>query len=217
MRIVDVTGNITYTAQFAAVPNVDALLAQIAQLEADTAACGAAYRNLLVLVNSLEAQLAIANNTIINLNTQIIDLEAERDYWKEKYEDCMTDVDSLLNLISALQAQIEELEAQIIVLELERDYWKQLYEECCIDPVSPFEIPSLKIYPNPAKDMVTVELSENTVGTLALFDLNGKIVKRQSVNGNIATIDIGSLSAGTYVLRLVQDGVASVGVKIMKE
>ena len=76
---------------------------------------------------------------------------------------------------------------------------------------------NISIYPNPAKGKVTVELPENTVGTLALFDLNGKIIRRQSVNGNINTIDIAFLSSGTYILRLVQDGVASAGVKIVKE
>jgi hypothetical protein len=76
---------------------------------------------------------------------------------------------------------------------------------------------NISVYPNPAKDKVMIELPENTVGTLALFDMNGKIIRRQSVNGNINTIDIDFLSAGAYILRLVQDGVASAGVKIVKE
>ena len=76
---------------------------------------------------------------------------------------------------------------------------------------------SISVYPNPAKDKVMIELPENTVGTLALFDMNGKIIRRQSANGNINTIDIAFLSAGTYILHLVQDGVASGGVKIVKE
>jgi len=76
---------------------------------------------------------------------------------------------------------------------------------------------NISVYPNPAKDKVTVKLPENTVGTLALFDLNGKIIRNQTVNGNIATIDTASLSIGTYILRLVQNGMASSGVKIVKE
>jgi len=76
---------------------------------------------------------------------------------------------------------------------------------------------SILVYPNPTKDYITIELSENIVGTLALFDLNGKIVINQSVDGNITTINTASLSVGTYILRLVEDGVASVGVKIVKE
>jgi hypothetical protein len=75
----------------------------------------------------------------------------------------------------------------------------------------------ISVYPNPAKDYVTVELPENTAGTLALFDLNGKIVINQPVRGNVATINTTSLSAGVYMLRLVQDGVAGIGVKLVKE
>ena len=76
---------------------------------------------------------------------------------------------------------------------------------------------SILVYPNPAKDKVIVELPENTVGTLALFDLNGKIVRNNSINSTITTIDTASLSSGTYILRLVQNGVASDSVKIVKE
>jgi hypothetical protein len=75
----------------------------------------------------------------------------------------------------------------------------------------------ISVYPNPVKDYLTVELPENTVGTLTLFDWNGKIVSNQPVTGSVATIHIASLSPGVYILRLVQDGVASSGVKIIKE
>ena len=75
----------------------------------------------------------------------------------------------------------------------------------------------ISVYPNPAKDYIVVEFPENTIGTLALFDLNGKIFINQSVNCSSTTINTSSLSAGTYILRLVQDGVASDGLKIMKE
>ena len=75
----------------------------------------------------------------------------------------------------------------------------------------------ISVYPNPAKDYIVVEFPENTIGTLALFDLNGKIFINQSVNCSSTTINTSSLSAGTYILRLVQDGVASDGLKIIKE
>jgi len=155
MRIVDITANVTYTAQFANVEGMEELLAQIAEL--------------------LE-QINVLKDSINNLKLQNENLQAQIDSLQKLLDDCINS-----------------------------------------QKVPSFDFPSLKIYPNPAKDNVTVVLSENTVGTLALFDLSGKIVRRQSVNDNIATVDIASLSVGTYILRLVKDGVAGAGVKIVKE
>jgi hypothetical protein len=76
---------------------------------------------------------------------------------------------------------------------------------------------AMKVYPNPAKDNVTVSLSDNTVGTFAVFDLNGKVVKNQAISGTQTTISTASLAQGTYIIRLVKDGVASSGIKFVKE
>lgn len=85
------------------------------------------------------------------------------------------------------------------------------------DGIMEMKTVEFSVFPNPSKDKVTVELSENTTGILALFDLNGKVIKNQQINGKTNSMDISSLSAGTYILYLVKDGVASAGVKIMKE
>jgi hypothetical protein len=75
----------------------------------------------------------------------------------------------------------------------------------------------LSVYPNPVENGLNVELNRDVRNaTLALFDLNGKVVARQNLTGRQAVINIQSLGKGMYILRLVEDGNASEGVKIVK-
>jgi hypothetical protein len=83
--------------------------------------------------------------------------------------------------------------------------------------ITDIQTSSFSIYPNPAKNNVTIELSEYTVGTLAVFDLNGKIVVCQSINGTYATINTSSFANGNYIVRLVNDGKPSEGVRFVKQ
>jgi hypothetical protein len=75
----------------------------------------------------------------------------------------------------------------------------------------------LKVFPNPANSTLNVELEKSTNGTLALFDMNGKIVANQSINGTRAQINLSGFAPGTYILRLVENGQASAGVQVVKE
>jgi hypothetical protein len=76
----------------------------------------------------------------------------------------------------------------------------------------------ISVYPNPVENLLTVVLDRDVrEGTLALFDLNGKLAARQEMNGRQAVINTQSLGKGLYILRLVEGGSASEGVKIVKQ
>jgi hypothetical protein len=76
----------------------------------------------------------------------------------------------------------------------------------------------LKVYPNPTNNTVYVELERFVNnGTLTLFDMSGKLVLSQSLNGNSAQINLSALTAGNYILRLVENGTASAGVQVIKQ
>ena len=63
------------------------------------------------------------------------------------------------------------------------------------------EIEMPKIYPNPATDYLNVELSQ-IIEEVTLYDMNGKLLRKISVNANNIPINIADFAAGTYVLRL---------------
>ena len=78
-------------------------------------------------------------------------------------------------------------------------------------------ISPLKVYPNPVNNTLNIELENHVNATLAIFDMSGKIVLSQPVNGNSAQINMLQFNAGNYILRLVENGIASVGVQVIKQ
>ncbi len=65
---------------------------------------------------------------------------------------------------------------------------------------------ALKVFPNPTKDHISFTLEQSLNGTTArVFDISGKIVLEQEVNGGINQISVDDLSKGYYILKI--DGV----------
>lgn len=62
----------------------------------------------------------------------------------------------------------------------------------------------LQLFPNPGQEVLNLRLRDSRVEVmeLQLFDLYGRVIKTQQVNGNEARLDIASLSPGMYILQL---------------
>jgi hypothetical protein len=62
----------------------------------------------------------------------------------------------------------------------------------------------ITIYPNPAKDFITIEfLGTNEVEQLTIFDLYGRIIQVDStLNNNSITLNTTRLNSGTYFIKL---------------
>ena len=109
---------------------------------------------------------------------------------------------------------------QYITNGLQYDKCEEL--EVCIPSVTATEdikntsSTTIRIFPNPANNVIHVELSTAANGTLALYDMSGETVLYQSINGDNAVLNIGSLPSGNYILRLLHNGKASAGVKLVK-
>jgi hypothetical protein len=67
--------------------------------------------------------------------------------------------------------------------------------------------PKINIYPNPAQNNFTVEVSNNDKQTVQLFDVNGKLILTQTIIDK-TTIDVSNLNSGVYNLGLL----SSIGV-----
>src|SRR6056297_257799 len=81
--------------------------------------------------------------------------------------------------------------------------------------------PSLRIFPNPASDMVRVEMRPedlNTGGKILISDLSGKRLLDQSYGPGMRSIPVatGSLDPGTYMLNVITGDGNSVAGKITK-
>jgi endonuclease I len=67
-----------------------------------------------------------------------------------------------------------------------------------------FSLPSVKVFPNPASDVVTIDLykigSVKTV--ISITDISGKLVLRKDFSGNSAIIDVKNYNPGLYIISI---------------
>ena len=65
--------------------------------------------------------------------------------------------------------------------------------------------PEFAIFPNPAKDIVTVN-SDSEIHQIDVIDLQGKVLSSYASN----TVSVADLAQGTYLLRIITDNGASI-------
>ena len=66
---------------------------------------------------------------------------------------------------------------------------------------------SLNVYPNPATDLLNVEITPSDTGKMLLevFDLSGKaVINKTAANEPLMQLDIKNLAEGTYYLKITQ-------------
>ena len=61
---------------------------------------------------------------------------------------------------------------------------------------------SLKLYPNPTKDFVTIEINSQDITKLNVFDVNGHSVLSKKLNSSPSTVNISHLSQGVYMFEI---------------
>lgn len=60
----------------------------------------------------------------------------------------------------------------------------------------------LNIYPNPATDVLNVDVGEIETGELELYSLSGQLQLGQPISSKLQTLDISDIPEGTYLLRV---------------
>jgi hypothetical protein len=69
---------------------------------------------------------------------------------------------------------------------------------------------SVRVYPNPVRDELRIESSAVEMQKVELFDLNGRLVLTEVINSGIASLQVGVLQSGTYIVRVVtEEGIVS--------
>lgn len=75
-----------------------------------------------------------------------------------------------------------------------------------IDVTSVPDVPKnneFKVYPNPAKEQVTIECPENSVGKdIVMTDLNGRVILRKEITSIKQSISLDSISPGLYIISI---------------
>ena len=88
------------------------------------------------------------------------------------------------------------------------------------EPCSPlsnetFETNTIKVYPNPTSNVLTVTINENA--NYKLYTITGQIVKQGKLTTVDNTIALQDLSKGYYLLRINSENGSSQSIKVLKE
>ena len=63
----------------------------------------------------------------------------------------------------------------------------------------------LRVFPNPANEVINISLNKEVSATLTLLDVSGKVVRTQAINGISTSINTASLNSGVYFVT-INDG-----------
>lgn len=76
----------------------------------------------------------------------------------------------------------------------------------------------VKVYPNPAQDMLNVEVAGVEISSVNIYSLDGKKVVTNNVS-NVSTtkVDVSSLTVGTYIYEIVSSNGATFKSKFVKK
>lgn len=63
------------------------------------------------------------------------------------------------------------------------------------------------VYPNPSNEILNVESTKGNIGTIYIYDHNGRIIRQITIHNRTkrASIDVGSLASGIYTLMIHTD------------
>ena len=128
--------------------------------------------------------------------------------------DCQGQVSGLESDTTALNLQIAGLQSDLIDCEADRDNLQALLDACqasldsCLNGLSTKSLqspPMLKIYPNPIQSNGVLHIEGESLQSgdkIEIYDMQGKLISVNFATGKETSINIGTLSQGTYLLRL---------------
>jgi hypothetical protein len=62
----------------------------------------------------------------------------------------------------------------------------------------------VSVYPNPATDVLNIQLTENA-SSVSILGMDGKVISTQVVNANTATVNVSNLVSGVYFYEVVAE------------
>lgn len=82
--------------------------------------------------------------------------------------------------------------------------------------VKDLEVNAVSVYPNPVKNLTTVQSQNSEIKTITVYDLNGKLVLQEKGQGLQKVLDLSNLTTGTYIIA-VQTSSNIEKIKVLKK
>ena len=108
-----------------------------------------------------------------------------------------------------------EVEDYTVLIELGDSDHKIIGENFNQD-ISPIaSINTLKVFPNPVKETLTVEMLEVDDWEISLFDNAGKLIIQTNINSNQFNYDVSDISSGVYILKIKNQQQQTISKKVI--
>ena len=78
-----------------------------------------------------------------------------------------------------------------------------------------FNMAEVKMYPNPASDIVTIT-AVNPIDSVSIYSVLGQEIKQLQFNTNAVSVDIADLQAGMYIIKVTSSGVTATSRLVKK-
>lgn len=120
-------------------------------------------------------------------------------------------------IITNLEAETQ-YEAYVIAVcdENESDASNHVTFTTQPDGVNEYELSNTMLYPNPTTGMLTIRNEEVLISEVGVYDVYGKLLKSEKVDGNTAAIDLADLASGMYLVRIVSNEGAVITKSVVK-
>jgi hypothetical protein len=82
------------------------------------------------------------------------------------------------------------------------DYCVEIIENSSTNSIMEIGAANIKLFPNPAKDLLTISNSSELTVLLELLDLTGRVVSSSQLNSGNNELNVGRLATGTFIYRL---------------
>jgi hypothetical protein len=81
----------------------------------------------------------------------------------------------------------------------------QLYTSTGFDLISRKQL-DVVVYPNPSADLITIRRKTSEMAQVNIYQLNGQLLKQETICNDVSEINLRNLSNGAYLLEVISDG-----------
>ncbi|MES2798566.1 MAG: T9SS type A sorting domain-containing protein [Bacteroidota bacterium] len=75
----------------------------------------------------------------------------------------------------------------------------------------------VSMFPNPAKDQVTISISEGQISGVQVFDLNGRLMTSSNESGLSLNLDVSALHQGVYFIKIMAANNSNYSFRLVKD
>jgi len=84
-------------------------------------------------------------------------------------------------------------------------YFDDVYFGEVIISTNDIEIENLNVFPNPSVDQWTISVEDETIISVVVYDLQGRLLLSQNANSTVVNVDASPLATGAYLAKVVTD------------